>query len=125
MYFGAGTYTSAIASPCVTGCSVGLLWTNTTLDVVYDFFNNKTNIVLWHKFDGNILDSSDNNYHAISGTSSFDSTNKKVGDSSIAFPATNGIIEFNSGVSPYNIWNTGFKGMYQYHSFIPMIVELI
>lgn len=84
---------------------------NATISTDLDpFFYDTTNLMLWHKFDNNssnmLLDSSGNNYHlSLPGGSSnatFDNTNMKVGDGSIAFSDPKYAI-LNSAIDLYNI----------------------
>jgi hypothetical protein len=120
-----GSYTDLINKPTIPSASQ---WTtnsdnisyggvkvyndNIKIDTISTFYNDTTNLVCWYKFDGNYNDSSTNGYHLTNTTSSFDTTNKKQGTSSVLFPTTqDGLVTFPSGIHPYNIWNNSSSGI--------------
>jgi len=91
---------------------IDILYNQFTIDEKYNFYNDTKNMTAWYKFDGDFTDSSGNGRDLTNITSSFDITNKKQGTSSILFPTTqNGLVEFPSGIHPYNIWNNSTSGI--------------
>jgi len=58
---------------------------------LYNFYNDTTNLVVWYKFDGNMLDSSGNDNHAnyyLNTPPTYDTSIVKTGTSSISLTST-------------------------------------